>query len=263
MLKRALGTCALSLSLCCAGVAAAAGEGPLADDGGDAEAVDYARTGWYLQAGFTYGSARKLDDELRQNADKAVAPATCMEGVPPIPGPPRIPAVQPTCDPLVFSVDSLSDGLGFNARIGRRFLPHLSVEVQTEYMNGFDVKLVGAPDVSVDALSFSVNLRVPLLTGRVQPYGLLGGGALWVFKDRDFPYRAILYDAESESGPIEFEEIVDADRVGAQVRMGAGLDIYVTEHVVWTGEIAWVTTLGPGVNDLKYLALGTGFAYRF
>jgi len=70
-----------------------------------------------------------------------------------------------------------------DGRIGRRFAAHLAAELQVEYAVGFDTRLkanAGSVDAASDwALSMTVNTKVPVLTGRVQPFAIVGAGGMF------------------------------------------------------------------------------------
>ncbi|MEE2664539.1 MAG: hypothetical protein VX681_10530, partial [Myxococcota bacterium] len=110
---------------------------------------------------------------------------------------------------------SVGNSQGLNVRAGNRVLPNLAIELQLEYMSGFEVDIpnysqpgvvtvppfltsgggrfvddtvtyLSASDtdkINVELLVLTVNLKVPILTGRIQPYGLLGGGVVFAFRD--------------------------------------------------------------------------------
>jgi opacity protein-like surface antigen len=298
---------------------------------------DYAREGFYVQAGLTYGIASKLEDKLNGNRDKArLAPTQDSQfqrsPVRPIaddgtiillavPGMPLNgvrnasgdceyefqPGGPPVDRPCELGKAKVSNSIGGNFRIGSRVLPNFAIEMQLEFMSDFETKIPGysqaAPQsvpapvfpiqpcpgnpspgpcsrptqllepasfvrasdtdkINVDLLTLTVNLKVPLLTGRVQPYALLGGGVGFVFRDNKFPRRQILPSPVS-SNPTRFEEYVDVQDTGAILRLGAGVDTYVTEHIYLSTEFAYVASQGEAFNDLRYWGVQAGVGYRF
>ena len=342
MLKRALAICTTGLLLL-AGPGFANPDdddpfllGPDEEEAKDAE-PDYARDGFYVQAGFTYGIASKLEDKLNGNRDKArLAPipenqfardpilpiaddgTILLRAVPGMPfngvrnsngdcettfcegGP-------PVARPCPFGDAEVSNGVGGNVRVGSRVLPNLAIEAQLEYMANFETKIPGysqdppqfvptpifpsipcpgnpspgpcnqptqlveptsyvrASDtdkINVDLLTFTVNLKVPILTGRIQPYALLGGGVGFVFRDNRFPRRQVLPSPIS-SNPTRFEEYVDVQNAGAVLRLGGGVDSYINEHVYVSTEFSYVASQGEAFNDLRYWGVTAGVGYRF
>jgi opacity protein-like surface antigen len=195
----------------------------------------------------------------------------------------------------------VSNSHGVNIRAGSRVLPNFAIEMQLEYMSGFEVDIpnfsrfdpadptrrravpltpppfpagrtvddpvtyLRASDtdkINVELLNLTVNLKVPLLTGRIQPFALVGGGATFVFRDNEFPKRAIAPGATS-SDPYKFVEYVDVRDTGAVFRLGGGIDAYVTENIYATLEYTWVAAQGEAMNDLRYHGLTAGVGYRF
>ena len=311
MLRRALGICAASLLLFAAASSAQddfedpdeillPGELAEADTG-----PDFARIGFYIQGGYSYGIERNLESklndklslarlapqesqQLQRNPDKPIQP----DGTIPLIATPGLPfEAQYGLNPLGEA--SVSNSSGLNIRAGSRVLPNLAVEMQLEWMGGFDVDIPGfsqpAPPpllppltangtqiliptqylqdspsdkVELDLLALTVNLKIPLLLGRIQPYGLIGGGAIFVFRDGRFPRSEIVASLAS-SDPTTFEELVDVRDVGAVVRMGGGVDAYINEHVYVSTEFTWVAAMGSSMRDLRYWGLSMGVGYRF
>jgi opacity protein-like surface antigen len=412
LLRRALGTCLSGLLLLAApAVAQDAFDDPDEVLFGPAEeedtGPDFAREGYYIQIGYSYGIARRLQEKLNNNRDQfalappgndqfrnqrpvafrqegtrpngnliytntgrvnptadgpctaASAPDPCrvVGETPPPPSPLYVPLdevqrsqvggtirIQPTPglrpgqptefrDPtapldiynpdlartitetfgLALGPAEVANSNGVDLRVGSRVLPNLAVEVQLEYMTGFEVEipnpLGGAPiplgpplpagtfvdpvtysydtvddivngtvvgpapirylrasdtdKINVEVLNLTVNLKVPLLTGRVQPFLLLGGGVSFVYRDNDFPRRAIAPNTVLSSNPYGFEEYVNVDDTGAVLRIGGGVETYVTEHVYVSLEGTWVSAQGEKMNDLRYGAVNLGVGYRF
>ena len=102
----------------------------------------------------------------------------------------------------------------------------------------------------------------PMATGRVQPYALLGGGVGFVFRDNKFPRRQLLPSSVS-SNPFRFEELVDVQDTGAVIRIGGGVDSYLTEHIYVSTEFTYVASQGEAFNDLRYWGVTAGVGYRF
>ncbi len=117
-------------------------------------------------------------------------------------------------------------------------------------------------DINIDLLSLTVNLKVPILTGRIQPYLLLGGGAAFTFRDNALPRRGITPSPVSANATI-FEETVDVKDTGAIFRIGGGIDTYVTEHIYVATEFTYVATQGEKLNDLHYWGVTLGIGHRF
>ena len=194
----------------------------------------------------------------------------------------------------VLGTASVGNSQGLNVRAGNRVLPNLAIELQLEYMSGFevdipnysqpgvvtpppflpggggrfvdeDVTYLAASDtdkINVELLVLTVNLKVPILTGRIQPYGLLGGGVVFAFRDNRFPRYAIAPGVTS-SDPYRFEEYVNVRDAGTVFRIGGGVDTYLNEHIFMSLEGTWVAAQGEAVNDLRYASITVGVGYRF
>jgi opacity protein-like surface antigen len=202
-------------------------------------AIDYGADRFYFHLGYTHGIDRKLARTIDRNRDEFIKAVS-----------------QPLGDV------SVSSSPGFNFRVGRKVLPNLAIEVQAEYLADFKVSIGNFGTLRAEALSFTVNAKIPLLTGRFQPYGLVGGGAMWVY--HDLPYPQVEFPIPEQSGnPTESRGIVDADKLGGVFRIGTGIDFYITEHVAINGELTWVSSQGQKVNDIKFIAIQAGLIYLF
>ena len=183
MLKRAL-------VICLTGLLLSVGPAFAQDDPDDVDAMlqgppeeeetgpDYARPGFYVQVGYTYGMPSKLEDKLNGSKDKArqapipenqfsrnpvnpiaddgtvlllATPGLPFEGVRNESGncmgtftlPGSEPSETQFQQPCPFGDASVSDSSGVNFRIGSRILPNFAVEMQLEYMSNFEVKIPG------------------------------------------------------------------------------------------------------------------------
>ena len=264
MLREALGLCLASLLLCAS--ASFAQDDELLDPeellGAEERQNPYSRNGWYVQFGYAYGIDQNLEDELTNNLDKASIPPpqpfitnpNTVNPAPPLIGAP----------PILISIGpaEVSNSSGIDARIGRRMLANLSVELQLEYMSNFETEIVDFGTIDVSTTAFTVNLRLPILTGRIQPYALIGGGAIWANPDSAWPQEG-LQPSRVTGDPARFRDLINADNVGAVLRLGGGIDAYLTEHVYLASEVAWVTSQGVDVSDIKYLSVGLSVGYRF
>lgn len=128
---------------------------------------------------------------------------------------------------------------GFHLKGGWRLHPNLALELRYDWMHEFDLD----PGF-IDAWLLTGNVKGYILTGRFQPYALVGMG----------------YLAANGSGGNN----PGAAHVGDDfaLRFGAGMDAYVTEHIVLGPEIAYVLPTGDA-QDLDMLTVSLGAAYRF
>jgi hypothetical protein len=133
----------------------------------------------------------------------------------------------------------VSKPIGLNVRLGGR-ARHLGAELQAEWLPAFEVRDPAfVNDVDYSMVSLSANLHLVILTGRVQPYLLLGGG----------------YN-------FSRQEPADLTFGGWSLRGGGGLDIFLTRSLAVTGDVAYVLPTGD-LTDFNYLAIGWGLKYVF
>jgi opacity protein-like surface antigen len=191
---------------------AAAVEPPAADE-------TYGRPGWYLGLGGVY-AFEDLDGDAAQLG---------------LPNPPYPSSFEPNFD----------DSAGINLRGGYRLAPHFAVELEYEWLEGFDDK--GArPQLEVDSHLVLLDAKVFALTGRLQPYAKAGVGV-------HITNLEIVDDAYDK--PWE-------GSTGFAARFGIGVDYYLTPH--WLLELEGNYLVGTG--DAKYFDYGglmLGAQYRF
>lgn len=149
---------------------------------------------------------------------------------------------------------------GVNARLGVRFLKVLALEAQYEWLSPYDVSLrvsgfgkLGTVEVEQHTLTGNLKLYLPIW--RIQPYALAGIGL-----------QRIDLNASGGLGGISDTETALAGRAGA------GVEIYLSEHVVLYGEGAVVLTdeklnvpsaLGKDIDHIFYAAGQAGLMWRF
>ncbi len=132
---------------------------------------------------------------------------------------------------------ALDTAIGVSGRIGYRFSPRLAFEGQLEYSGDF--ACCGA---DITATVVTANGKFFVMTERAQPYLLWGlGGAFGSFSIPGFG---------------------SAKDSGFAVKIGGGLDYYVSESWGLTGEVAY--NIGTGdLEDFNYIAIGWGAFLRF
>jgi hypothetical protein len=143
--------------------------------------------------------------------------------------------------------DGKSDDSGFaNLRAGYHFKRFFALEVMAEYepkfgsgtgdWNGVDTAMWGA------SLNGKVYPAAPW-TGLIQPYGLVGASWMW----RRLTGPAI--NGSNEDG-------------GFAGQFGGGIDFYVTSHIVFTVDGAYVLPTGA-LDDNIFVKSGAALIYRF
>lgn len=149
---------------------------------------------------------------------------------------------------------SVDDSWGFDARVGYRYR-YAALETQFQYYDEFTLDANGATAATINAQSFSANLKGYPLSGRFQPYGLAGFGFLRTSTDPtgNATTRAIgeALVADPGSTAVEF--------IG---RFGGGLDAYVTPNIVMYVEGTYLIPK-TDLKDFNMIPLAFGVQYRF
>ncbi|HKJ23242.1 MAG TPA: outer membrane beta-barrel protein [Myxococcota bacterium] len=146
------------------------------------------------------------------------------------------------------------DSAGAELHLGYRVAPHLALEFVYQWLEGFD-SLGGTPEpfdavapgeeVEIDTHQISLGAKVYGMTGRIQPYALVGVSLLVV---------------NSEIVDPDFEKPYDVD-VGPAGRFGGGVEYYATPHFVVGVEGSYLVP-GGHVDGERFGTLGVLFQYR-
>ncbi len=168
--------------------------------------------------------------------------------------------------------DEFDSSFGFNFRGGVRMNRWFAVEGQVEWASGYDHKSPGTippppsppivppfTSVTLDSVAYTINARLYLTEGRIQPYAIagIGGQNSWLDTNR--------------SSSDTFTSFIG--------RFGGGVDLYVTDNLALTGEFTYVaateasaTYYGYYWNDFytkksgidpSYMAISWGLLYSF
>ena len=150
---------------------------------------------------------------------------------------------------------SIDNSLGAIANIGYRFDRHYSVEVEAEWLHGFvgDISVPGSgsgtvAEITTEPEVITCNGKGYLLTGRYQPFFLLGLGVMTAKRE----VRDTLGLGFSESSRF----------IDVTMRFGGGLDFYATENIVLGLRLDYVLPF-VDLDGLNYISFGWGFQYRF
>jgi opacity protein-like surface antigen len=149
------------------------------------------------------------------------------------------------------------NGGGLNVRGGYRFNSWAALEGEYEWVSNFENKVSGSKifDMSYHTVTANGKFFYPGW-GRFQPYGLIGAG-----------FTVLLLDSRRSFG-----RFLDDSSVGFAGRVGAGLDVYLTESWLLNVEIDGVFNTakidssnpsGDDVGSLFYVPLQFGVQYRF
>jgi opacity protein-like surface antigen len=179
-----------------------------------AYAQDYARNGFYVGVAGSIGIDTAVEDELEK-----------LTGV---------------------EVD-IDEAGGLQARLGYRFHPRISTEIQFEWLDDADISLLapgGKDALSLERFAYTANAKAYLLTGFFQPFVLAGVGLLQV-KVKDSLGFAISVTEEDFAA-----------------RFGGGVEIYATEKIAVNLDASYVLPTG-NLKDFDYISIGFGAQYRF
>ena len=195
--------------------------------------------------------------------------------------------------PLATDSVSLDWGVGFNARAGYRFHPHFAAELQYEWIDnqGFPVFAYVAENSTLENVhesEFQIrrpewvvtgNSKLFITKGRAQPFLVMGAGVIHATRRVTGPLEAT--GLNSAGGTDENGDPLPDIQCPAQcaidipslttggtftefvMRFGGGLDLYITENLVWNGTVDFVFPFGELKDELDYVSFSTGLTYRF
>jgi len=138
--------------------------------------------------------------------------------------------------------------LGFGVRDGYRFHPRFSGELQYHWFSKSAVELddgsFTTEAVKIKTMALTGNLKGYLLTGRIQPFLLAGGGIM------NFDLQDKLNLGLDRSGE------------GFVVRVGGGVDLHLSENFVLEVEGGYMLPFGE-ISGMDYIFWSVGLQYRF
>ncbi len=164
------------------------------------------------------------------------------------------------------SVDvTIDDSAGLNARLGYRAVSWFAAELQYEWVDAFEVRAraLGFParrvfDIEGHTLTLNTKWIAPF--SRTQPYLLVGAG-----------YALYESNVNSSLGSVGSLLPDNGGKQGGFAgRVGAGIDLYATRHIVVNAEVSGLITTQDfskpdrgSIDELWYLSAGLGLQYRF
>jgi len=193
----------------------------------DVDKDDFARRGWLVGVGGSY-ALETFEDDAEADYQGPLGPTANL---------------------------SVDDSFGFNGRVGYRCHPRFSAEVEVEWLKGFESDLtqpgvVQLAKVDFEPVVITTNVKGFLLTGRYQPYLLVGAGVMTADTKVRNPVGLAFTGVRSES-----------DNAFA-MRFGGGIEYYATEQVVVTLGADYVLPFG-NLEALDYITIKWGLQYRF
>lgn len=143
----------------------------------------------------------------------------------------------------------LSDSGGYDLRAGYNFGNMIAAEIEWQAFGNFDRNAVapvtGNDEPSLEARMLSLNGRFAPLSGRIQPYGLIGAG--WFNVQAD---RVSAYSHQSSFG----------------MRFGLGVMAYVTDRIGVAVEAAYLLPLTGnlgGGDSFDIIPITASVFFRF
>jgi opacity protein-like surface antigen len=238
------------------------------------EQEGYDRRGFYAGLGPIYARENFSDSAVVDLVDGDLQDALrAFRGTPVKQDLDAVPKILEDGDPgaYTFNLDDVDDdAFGFSGRVGYRCHPYISTELQFDWLDDFDGALSENPngitnegvpepdtarkfDLELESLVFTTNMKGHLLTGRYQPFVLVGLGFMRMeSKTRD-----------ASGGAIPGSAPQGSDRtVKVAMRFGGGLDFYITKNVLASAEFSYLMPTGK-LEDLDYYSIGVGMQYRF
>jgi opacity protein-like surface antigen len=238
------------------------------------EQEGYDRRGFYAGLGPIYARENFSDSAVVNLVDGELQDALrAFRGTPVKQDLDAVPKILEDGDPgaYTFNLDDVDDdAFGFSGRVGYRCHPYISTELQFDWLGDFDGALSENPngitnegvaepdtarkfDLELESLVFTTNMKGHLLTGRYQPFVLVGLGFMRMeSKTRD-----------ASGGAIPGSAPQGSDRtVKVAMRFGGGLDFYITKNVLASAEFSYLMPTGK-LEDLDYYSIGVGLQYRF
>lgn len=153
-------------------------------------------------------------------------------------------------------LDSLYDQVAFDPEIfvapgaelyfGYRADPAVAFEVEADYLPASKIDLDGLDGVTeLETWTITANSKFFFMHQRIQPYGLVGLGVMHV----------ALEDKEGFA--------FDGNEFGFIFKFGAGIDYYITRHIVASIGADYVLPGAAGLEELDLVTFGVGAQYRF
>jgi opacity protein-like surface antigen len=136
--------------------------------------------------------------------------------------------------------------MGAKGAIGYRISPHFAGEIQFDWVQKFRVRVDGDRK-RFNGAGITAQVKGYALTGKVQPFGVLGLG-VGLFEIR--------HDKRTKYKKTQAEMML---------RFGGGVDYWFTDQfgMVVDATYAWPTGATNKLEDLDYATIGWGFMIRF
>ncbi len=133
---------------------------------------------------------------------------------------------------------------GLDVRAGYRFHPRIAGEVQLQWFPKAQIQIEDIDAFDLETLVLTGNAKGYLLTGRFQPFVLVGGGLM------HFNLKDDVGLGTSEKG------------TAFAARFGGGVDFYLSRNIVIALDAGYVLPTGDA-DGLDHVSFSVGVQYRF
>jgi opacity protein-like surface antigen len=142
---------------------------------------------------------------------------------------------------------NIDDSQNFVVHAGWRFHPHAAVDVGFEWNSGFDASFPGG-DAELETYFVTAGMKLYALKGRIQPFLHPSIGVMVAKFDVDAPGLGV--------GSID-------DKTTPGLRLGGGVDAYITENLFVSISAYYVLALDKAVDDVQYVPVSGAIGWRF
>jgi opacity protein-like surface antigen len=266
MRARRLRDCLLAgcIALCAAGTASAD------VDEGEFEETGFARKGFYVGVGASFGFPNFNSSPFHQEMEDLADASAAVSGAD---LPPRSEIEPVTIRTSGMGLDETRFGVGGVA--GYRISRYAALELEGEWLadrgqSTFTIKEsgdMGTVEVS-ELWTLTANVRVYPFGGRFQPFGVFGVGLIHSRVDIDIETENVTTlayppDAAPVVLPANFVYSKHPSQTDGGLRAGLGMDAYLTEHVAAEVKADYVYSFSPNITDTNYFSVRLGLLYRF
>jgi opacity protein-like surface antigen len=159
--------------------------------------------------------------------------------------------------------------------VGYRFMQRLAAEAHLEFLPRSDLDgdtfRFTTHITRLEALTLTADVKGYLLTGMIQPFGIVGFGWMKVSgKDvrsdpADRCKKGTAGGEKNKDCRLPLEDAIETDDNGFVGRFGGGVDVYVTRNVSLGIAASYVLPIASwdGEFDYNYISIDWGIQYRF
>jgi opacity protein-like surface antigen len=145
---------------------------------------------------------------------------------------------------------SVDDSPNLVVHAGWRFHSHVAADVGFEWNSGFDASFAGG-DAELETYFVTVGMKLYALKGRIQPFLHPSVGVMIAKLDVDAADVSELGSGFSD------------DTTTPGLRLGGGIDTYITENLFVSFSAYYVFPLDSLVDDLQYTSVSGAVGWRF